>query len=447
VDRPATTTRHVLTRSVLALGLKGTIVAAGFGMQIVLARTLGPEGLGVYATFLSIVTVLSITGGFGMPLAAIRFIPVYAAAGQAARLRGFVRTAQGLVVATSLPVAAVFCAVFLAVPALRDQAGLAVAAAAIIPAFGLATLVAGMLQAVGQPLRAELLSGLARTLLVAVLVLASGWLGLASPVVALWLTALAALVTWAAALPVLRRAMPVPPAGPRALDERRAWLDAGLAFVLAMAALSLIERLDTILLGTLVGAEAAGIYSVSSRLALTVALASTSVLTLLAPTLAREAAAGDRAGLQRSVAVATALMLTLALGIAVVMAAALPWLLPAFGPGFGTAATPLVILLGGQVAVAACGPGGGLLALAGRNRAVVASAFGAVILDIVLCLVLVPVFGPEGAAAATVGTLLAQAVAQAFIVRRIMGVDPTVLGAVRLAWGSFGPRKRHEGGG
>lgn len=447
MDRPATTTRHVLTRSVLALGLKGMIVAAGFGMQIVLAQTLGPEGLGVYATFLSIVTVLSITCGFGMPLAAIRFIPVYAAAGAAARLRGFIRTAQGLVIATSLLIAAGFCAVFLAVPALRDQVGLAVGAAAIIPTFGLATLSAGMLQAVGQPLRAELLSGLARTVLVAALVLASGWLSLASPAVALWLTAFAALVTGAATIAVLRRAMPVERAGPRAMDERRAWLDAGLAFMFAMAALSLIERLDTIMLGTLVGAQAAGIYSVASRMALTVALASTSVLALLAPALARETAAGDRVALQRSVAVATGLMLALALSIAVVMMAALPWLLPAFGPGFESAATPLAILLGGQVVVAACGPGGGLLALAGRNRAVVAAAFGAVILDIVLCLVLVPVFGPEGAAVATVATLLAQAVMQAAIARRVLGVDPTVLGALRLARRSFGPRARHEGDG
>ncbi|CAH0295163.1 lipopolysaccharide biosynthesis protein [Roseomonas sp. CECT 9278] len=437
----------MLTRSALALGLKGMIVAAGFGMQIVLARTLGPEGLGVYATFLSMVTVLSVTGGFGMPLAAIRFIPVYAATGEAARLRGFIRTAQWLLATSSVGIAAAFWLAFALTPSLRDQAGHALAAAAIIPSFGFVTLAAGMLQAMGQPLRAELLAGLARTLLVGVLVLVAGLLGLADPAVALWLTALAAAIAWAAALPAVRRAMPVPRCGPRSTEDRRRWIDAGLAFVLAMAAVSLVERLDTIMLGTLVGAEAAGVYSVASRLALTVALASTSVLSLMAPAMARQAAAQDTDGLRRTVAVAVALMVGLAAAIAVVLIAALPWLLPAFGRGFEDAAGPLAILLGGLVAVAACGPGGGLLALAGHNRATVACAFGAVILDIVLCLLLVPVFGSEGAAVATVATLFAQAATQAVVVRRLLGVDPTLLGALRLAWRSSGPGARGEGQG
>lgn len=433
MESPATSPRHILARSFVALALKGMVVLAGFGMQVVLARTLGPEGLGVYATFLSIVTVLSITGGFGMPLAAIRFVPVYVAAGQFDRLRGFIHAALVLTLGSAAAIAAGFCAVFLAVPALRDQAWVAFAAAAIVPSFGVATLTAGMLQALGQPLRAELLGGLGRTLLVALLVLAAGWLGHAEPGVALWLTAFAALAAALAALPALRRAMPMPRAGPRNAADRGDWTRAGLAFVLAMAALSLVERLDTIMLGLLVGAEAAGIYSIASRLALTIALASTSVLTLLAPALAREAAARDTDRLQRSAAMAAALVAGVAVTMAAVLVAALPWLLPLFGPGFDGAATPLFILLGGLVATAALGPGGGLLALAGHNRMIVASALGAVTLDIVLCLALVPMFQAKGAAVATVATLVAQALVQAVVVRRVLGVDPTLLGALRVA--------------
>lgn len=445
MDRPTPGSRHVLTRTVLALGLKGGIVVAGFGMQVILARTLGPEGLGVYATFLSLATVLSITGGFGMPMAAVRFMPVYAANGQEARLRGFVRAARRLTLATALLVAAGFVLVVFTVPSLRGQASVAIAASAIIPAFCLGTLAAGMLQALGQPLRSDLLLNLARTGMIALFVLAAWWSGHADAAAALWLTALAALLAWAAADRAARRAMPVAADGPAEEDERPVWISAGMTFVLAMAAVSLIERLDTIMLGTLVGAEAAGIYSVASRLALTVALANTSVLALLAPALARQAAARDREGLQRTATTAVALALLLSLAVAAVLGGASPWLLPAFGRDFEAAAAPLAILLAGQVAVAACGSAGGLLALAGHNRALIVTALAAVILDMALCLLLVPVFGPVGAAWATVATLLAQALALAVQVWRSMGVDTTLLGAVRLAWRTFRPGARHGG--
>jgi O-antigen/teichoic acid export membrane protein len=188
------------------------------------------------------------------------------------------------------------------------------------------------------------------------------------------------------------------------------------------------------MLAALVGAEEAGVYSVASRLALTAALALTAVLALLSPALARDLAGRDTARLQRGAALGAGLMAGLAFAVAAVLAAALPLLLPAFGPGFDAAAVPLLILLGGQVALAACGPAGALLALGGHNRALVAGALGAVILDILLCLVLVPVYGPVGAATATAATLVAQALVYAVVVRRVLGVDPTLLGALRVAW-------------
>ena len=115
-----------------------------------------------------------------------------------------------------------------------------------------------MLQALGQPLRADLVLNLTRTALIAVFVLAAWWWGQAEPEVALALTALAALVVWVVADRAARRAMNAAPDAPPEEDERPVWIAAGMTFVLAMAAVSLIERLDTIMLGTLVGAEAAG---------------------------------------------------------------------------------------------------------------------------------------------------------------------------------------------
>ncbi len=438
-------TRQVLMRAVLALTLKGGLVVAGFGLQIILARSLGPEGLGAYATILALATVFSVTGGLGMPLAAVRYVPVYVATSADAALRGFLRAALRLTVATSVPVALCFALVFVMTPALSAAPAAVLAGAAMIPVLGLGALALGTLQGLGQPMRADLLVNLGRTAMTAGFVLLAWWLGLATPEVALWLTALAGLIAWAIAAIAARRALPA--RGPPSEAERRHWIESGMTFVLAMASVSLIERLDTIMLAALDSAEAAGIYSVASRLALTVMLATSSVLSLLAPAMARQAGKQDREGLQRSAALAATLMLTLSFGVATMLALASPWLLPAFGRDFTAAAAPFAILLAGQVAIAACGAPGGLLAMSGRHRAMIVVALGAVILDMVLCLLLVPAFGPEGAAAATVTTLLAQAMALSLVVRRSLGLDPTIFGAMRLAWRAFGPRLGNVGSG
>ncbi len=421
-------------RAIVSLGLKGAVVVAGFVMQLVLARTLGAEGLGVYATFLALGTVLSITGGFGMPMAAVRFLPVYASAQAGERFRGFLHRATRATAISSTVVMAGFCAVFLALPALRHQVPEALAAAPLILLLALGALANGVLQAMGQPMLPDLLLNFARSILVSLFILIFHTLHEVGPATALWLTGLAAALTWYATMRAADRALPVPRTGDRNEADRRAWLAAGFSFVATMVVASLIEQLDTIMLSALVGTEAAGIYSVASRLALMVGLATASVGALVAPALARQAASGDRAGLQRSATLAVGLAAALATLLALALAAVAPWLLPAFGPGFDGAMTPLAILLVGQVGLATAGLPGGMLALAGRNRAMVAVAVCAVILDIVLCLLLVPAYGAVGAAVATAATLICQSITLAVVAWRTLGVDSTLPGAIRLTW-------------
>jgi O-antigen/teichoic acid export membrane protein len=257
---------------------------------------------------------------------------------------------------------------------------------------------------------------------------------------ALWIMAAAALVTAIAAGRAARHALP--PGATPAMDpaDRARWLESGMTLVLGAVVTALIERLDIIMLGILVGAEAAGPYSVASRLALTVALASAAVASLVGPELARRAASGDRHALQASAGRASILGAGMALASAIAIAAAWPLLRPAFGPGFEAATAPLAILLVAQAGIAAAGAAGGLLAVAGRNREIIAISFGAVILDTALLLLLIPSFGPVGAALATAATGLCHAAALAIAAHRLLGVDPSLRGAA-WAW----VRRRHIG--
>ncbi|MBP0466410.1 oligosaccharide flippase family protein [Roseomonas sp. PWR1] len=428
------------TRSVLALGLKGGAVVAGFALQIVLARLLGAEGLGVFAGFLAAATVMAIAGGLGMPVAAIRFVPVYLAEGQDARLAGFLRAARQFCLLAAGGLALALAAWFLLLPPLRADVHAALAAAALVPLLAWGALSAGLLQASGQPLRADATINFARPLLVMLLALLAAAFVELRPHHALWLMAAAALATGAAAALAARRRLPRAPGIVPDASERARWLQSGTTLVLGMIVTALIERLDIIMLGILLGPEEAGPYSVASRLALTVALASAAVASLVGPELARHAAAGDRVALQASAGRAALLATGMAMASVVALAAAWPFLLPAFGAGFDAATTPLMILLAAQGAIAAAGAAGGLLAVTGRNREIVSISIGAVILDTALLLLLVPSFGPTGAALATAATGLCHAAALALAASRLLGVDPSLRGAAR-AW----TRRRYLG--
>jgi O-antigen/teichoic acid export membrane protein len=401
--------------------------------QLVLARTMQLDSFGVYATIIAWTTVLSLFGGFGMPLAAVRFLPVYRAREEWEAFRGFLHVACGLGVLSSVAIGIGFVLFFLSVPSFRPVATAAMAGAPLILLLCLTALGVVSLQAMQLPLRAEALPNLVRPLLVALVVGGTGRLaGPPDAPLALALTAVATLLVMVTTLVALKRVLPANLPKGRSLAAEPAWITSGLAFLVSGAAMSLIERVDTILVSALIGPAEAGIYSVASRLALMVGFALSSVNALLAPMSADLFARGDLAGLQRCLA--NGALLSTALGI--VMAVALlisgSFLLHLFGPAFSRASSALAVLAAGQLFLAMCGSAFGMLAVAGRNQVLVIVMIAAIGFDVPLCLLLIPFLGQVGAALATSTATVVSGLCLSLAVRRLLGVDTTLRSGLLL---------------
>ena len=86
----------------------GTVfrVGAGYLFKVYLARTLGPEPLGIYTLGMTIIGFMGMFGGLGLPQAAVRFVAQYTASGKTQELRHFLFSATSLLVATNLAMAA-----------------------------------------------------------------------------------------------------------------------------------------------------------------------------------------------------------------------------------------------------------------------------------------------------------------------------------------------------
>src|SRR5208283_5652820 len=77
-------------------------IGAGYLFKVYLARTLGPEPLGIYALGMTIVGFLGVFNGLGLPQAAVRFVAHYTASGKTEQLRQFLVSATGLILVANV---------------------------------------------------------------------------------------------------------------------------------------------------------------------------------------------------------------------------------------------------------------------------------------------------------------------------------------------------------
>jgi O-antigen/teichoic acid export membrane protein len=407
--------------------LKGLALMATLASQLVLAHAMPLAAFGSYVTAVAWLTILSLFGGLGLPLAAIRFLPRYWTGRQWPLFRGFLRQSLWWSFASTALIASGFLAFVLTRSTWRADFTEALAAAMLVPLLCLTALGVAVLQALKLPLRAEATANLGRPLLVIALIGGAAWLGgPLDPWFALALTSAANLLVLAATAGLVWRALPVGLTGDHSAAERSEWMASGVSLLLSLAAMALIERIDTILVSALVGPTDAGIYSVASRVAMILGLGFAAVNALLGPMSAELLGGDSRAALQRILSHGVLLMTGLAGAAAAGLLVLAPFLLRLFGRDFTDAQGPLAVLLAGQFALGLCGPAGGTLAVAGKNRILVSVMTAAMILDVVLCLLTIPAFGKMGAAFSTAIALAASGIGLAVVARRNLQVDTTV---------------------
>lgn len=142
-------------------------------------------------------------------------------------------------------------------------------------------------------------------------------------------------------------------------------------------------------------------------------------------------ARGDNAGLARAVSDGIRWTFLPSLAAAIVLLALGRPLLWLFSPEFTSAYPVMAILVIGFLARASVGPAEFLLNMLGQQRAVAMVAVSAALIDIAICLVLIPSFGMLGAAIANAVTLVFAATAYALVAHRHLGMNIFVLAHLR----------------
>jgi O-antigen/teichoic acid export membrane protein len=207
------------------------------------------------------------------------------------------------------------------------------------------------------------------------------------------------------------------------------------ALPLAIAELvnSALGQLNVIVLGKFRPAEDVGVYAAAAALAGAISFLRGAFDTVVAPIAAEAWQSGDRPRLAATIKLYSRTILTFAVPFCGLLVVGGPTLLALHGPGFVRGTTTLAILSVGHVLNASGGITGWVLLASGRSRTLLANNLAIFVLNVALCLLLVPPLGMIGAALASALSIAVIQVVMAIEAHFIARASPLSAGTFRLA--------------
>jgi O-antigen/teichoic acid export membrane protein len=300
--------------------------AAGFLAQLLLTRTLGADGYGIYAWVGAWVVLLATLATLGFRTALLRLVPSYRGTEDWGHLRGVSAYAERRVGLAGAIVALFGAAiVILRMDNLgRDLAHALLIGLAIVPLAAFIHLRAATLRGFDRVASALAPDHVLRHVLVVVVVAAMvyGFGYQLTPASAVAILLLATLASLAVMTLSLRNARPASYYDAQPLHtrkDRRSWRRMASSMLVSVGAERLTSETPLLILGALLEPKAVALYAISSRCAGLISFGLMAFNTIFAPTVARLHALDRRHDLQRAVTLTTWMVLGTSSVIAVPM--------------------------------------------------------------------------------------------------------------------------------
>ncbi|MBB5044821.1 lipopolysaccharide biosynthesis protein [Shinella fusca] len=395
-----------------AFAIRIASAAIAFLTQIVLARVMGEFEYGIFVFVWALIVIVGDMSCLGFHTTVVRFLPDYAGRSAHAEIRGLTSTARIFAMLSSTTLAA---AGFLCLILFRDT----VTDYYVLPLFiglfcmpmiALGDVLESTARAHSWALVALSPTYIVRPLLILVFMVAAVRSGAPHTALTAMVAALAAtyLTTVVQFFNILYRLGRRYVAGPRKV-EFSLWIQAALPIFLIEGIGFLLTNSDVIVVGLFLDPESVAVYFAAAKTMALVHFVFFSVKAAAAPRFSALFAAGDRVALARFAGetVRWSFWPSLAVGLCVLAFGHL--LLSLFGPAFTAGWELMFILFSGILAKALVGPGEVLLTMSGEQRLCVVVYAVALAANIAFNVTLIPLFGIEGAAIATAGAMVVEA--------------------------------------
>jgi len=399
----------------LSLGNTGMV----FLTSILLARSLGVESFGSYAYIISWLTLAGVASKMGLDLIVPRFVAKYLHENDLERLAGFFQFSLAMIILSSIASMAISDGISWLLSDSSPVRYIAVWIAMILlPINALNTPFTGFLVGMQKVVRAQLPVLFVTPIGFLFLIAAAQWYlhaGL-SLIGVFTLQIIASSIGLVYAVILFRQtALPIT-RGTKPCYEGYLWFKSAIPVALMGGMYVINTNTDILMLGSMRGVESAGIYKIATRGADLIMLVATMIGVALAPIISTLHTEKNMLRLQRGITKTTRIGFALTLPICLGLVLFGRSFLLLFGDGFVQAYAALVILSVMQLAAAAAGPTRLILVMTGNERIATIGLLVGTVLNIFLNFMLIPSFGINGAALATMlSTLLSHFILILFV--------------------------------
>lgn len=401
------------------------MVAVEFFLVIALTRFLGLEQYGVYAFFYSIARIVAIPLSAGLPSLTVRQVAYYVAEENWGLLRGFLLRTNQMVLISFAIVLATTLIVVAAMPEI-SPGPILFFTLAIVPLMALANIRGATLRGMQYVVLGQLPESVIRPILFVAFVMLASVITQAgfSAEGAMFLHLIACLLTFAYGAYILYKRLPEPVRVAKAEYRDREWLQAFIPFSMISGAQVLNDQIGIFSVGMLDSTSGVGLFQIALQISLVVGLPITALNISLAPHFARLHQLRQLDELKVTVGFASFTSFAFAITVAIFLLFFGQFFLElVFGPDFKDAYVPMMVLVSGQVVSAATGSLFPLTKMLGEERIFSIVLGGAAIANLIVCLLMVPVLGPIGAALGSALSIISMNVILAVYIYRKLGIN------------------------
>ncbi|WP_340290130.1 oligosaccharide flippase family protein [Sulfitobacter pontiacus] len=406
-------------------------MAAGFALTVALARVLGPVGVGGYGYIVMLLGLATVPVNNGWATILLRAVSSASSnRGNWGEVAGLMRWGVALALAVTTT--------FILVPGLLflgpwGQGLLGYTAIALLSCVLFFDQLSGLRLAVLRGLNHPVWGQIPEMLLRPLLILGI-FLGLTAfhPDEATLFEAFVALVVASGLTAViggtiLWRKSPSALSAAKAETRMRIWRGSALVLAGNAGLVVLNAQIDFLVLGVLATPENLGHYRVAMQIALLSGFAYTALNMIAMQRFAYFFASEAQDDLQKSATFLAQLAFVCTLPLPVLFLFwGEPILVALFGLGFEAALQPLIFLLGLQVVNAAAGFAHSILVMAHRENLVLPTTLVAAFLNALLCIVLIPLYGSQGAAISSLISLSLWNLALVLITYRLVFINTSI---------------------
>ncbi len=378
----------------------------GLIVGVVLARILGADEFGIYTYVFSIITLISLPAQFGLPQLMVRYIPKYEVEGEWAKIKGILNASNVFVILASILVIGISLALVQTglLDVSSDKLNTFYWGLALVPAIALTSLKGATLRGFRHIILGLFPDNFIRhcAFVVALLVfsfIAKEWV---TAETAMALNFLSVSLAFLIGAYWVSNKMPQQSKRIAPTYRLKEWGIVAVPLLLNGGMYLVNSKIDIILLGWYKNAEQVGIYEIGWRGASLVSFGLIALNGMLAPYISQLYHKNKIQKLQKIITISVVLNTLIALGVFCTYYLFGDYILSTvFGEEFTQGYTVLLILGGAHLVNVISGPSGIILNMTGYEKTVLWGLILSAIINIVFNFILIPEYGMEGAAIAS----------------------------------------------